>query len=549
MSLLGTPSLSSTCSTPPPTWTPSPATLTGIRPNPCATPLWDGPSGPLADPTPLTDSRGSIHKLSKKELSSAELEIFQKSRNSTTVITANGEVQTSEEAQVFVHDLELFVRCKYSMTRLPSGHQASSAKNTVVPMSGPVVRSHMIWPWMGKEFFARQKISVLLLSQDCLQAQARVRLLHRYRRTHPVPLRVQQDYGVTILTLKHREIEAILQNTKTQIKWRATIKHRAGDFEISWSGWRSSQIISKIQKCQQSHTFAGPPEWYRKRSDSEFSVQRTWQPGSTEYMLTSQKNEIAKSASEVRLQELLAEDALAKHYLEERTLVTWIQPITKSSMRKVNLVTITDTQSWYKILPTQWIQSYPCKTKASQESEKSLRKFLEPSQKPKGIYTDNSLEVWKSCEELSWNHRTSTPHRCETNGIAESAVRRVKEGTSAVLLQSGLDEKWWYWFLWNAVVICEMSKTFWQMGKTRNERRFGEPFRGPVIQWLNVTLPLRETSQGSINLVSKFYQEYFLGMHWSRREVGKEIFWSQTLRSWEIWTRQKSMLEGSMQRK
>ena len=41
------------------------------------------------------------------------------------------------------------------------------------------------------------------------------------------------------------------------------------------------------------------------------------------------------------------------------------------------------------------------------------------------------------------NHCTSTPHRSETNGIAERAVRRVKEGTSAVLLQSGLNETWW----------------------------------------------------------------------------------------------------------
>ena len=48
------PSLSSFSSTPPPTWTPSPATLTGIRPNPCATSSWGGPSGHLADPTPAT---------------------------------------------------------------------------------------------------------------------------------------------------------------------------------------------------------------------------------------------------------------------------------------------------------------------------------------------------------------------------------------------------------------------------------------------------------------------------------------------------------------
>ena len=93
-------------------------------------------------------------------------------------------------------------------------------------------------------------------------------------------------------------------------------------------------------------------------------------------------------------------------------------------------------------LATQWIQSYPCKTKTSQETQRSLQKFLEPTRKPKVIYTDNSLEFGKACEDLSWNHCTSTPHRSETNGIAERAVRRVKEGTSAVLLQSGLDENW-----------------------------------------------------------------------------------------------------------
>ena len=31
----------------------------------------------------------------------------------------------------------------------------------------------------------------------------------------------------------------------------------------------------------------------------------------------------------------------------------------------------------------------------------------------------------------------------KTSGIAERAVRRIKEGTSAVLLQSDLDKEWW----------------------------------------------------------------------------------------------------------
>ena len=33
-------------------------------------------------------------------------------------------------------------------------------------------------------------------------------------------------------------------------------------------------------------------------------------------------------------------------------------------------------------LATQWIQAYPCKTKTSQETQRSLQKFLEPDGKP-----------------------------------------------------------------------------------------------------------------------------------------------------------------------
>ena len=76
-------------------------------------------------------------------------------------------------------------------------------------------------------------------------------------------------------------------------------------------------------------------------------------------------------------------------------------------------------------LATQWIQSYPCKTKTSQETQKSLQKFLEPTRKPKVIHTDISIQLGNSCEDLSWNHSTSPPHRFEINGIAERAVCRI----------------------------------------------------------------------------------------------------------------------------
>ena len=126
-------------------------------------------------------------------------------------------------------------------------------------------------------------------------------------------------------------------------------------------------------------------------------------------------------------------------------------------------------------LATQWIQAYPCKTKTSQDTERSLQKFLEQDRNPKVIDTDNSLEFGTACEDLSLNHCTSTPHRSETTGIAERAVRRVKDGTSAVLLQSGLNESWWadsmecYTFLPNVQDLLSD-------GKTPYERRFGQPF-------------------------------------------------------------------------
>ena len=54
-------------------------------------------------------SGASMHMISKKDLNSAELETVTTSRSPTTVITANGEVQTHEEATVYVRELDIFL--------------------------------------------------------------------------------------------------------------------------------------------------------------------------------------------------------------------------------------------------------------------------------------------------------------------------------------------------------------------------------------------------------------------------------------------------------
>ena len=50
--------------------------------------------------------------LSRKDLNSAELETVRVSKSQTTVVTANGEVQTKEEATVCVKEMDFFVTAK-----------------------------------------------------------------------------------------------------------------------------------------------------------------------------------------------------------------------------------------------------------------------------------------------------------------------------------------------------------------------------------------------------------------------------------------------------
>ena len=56
--------------------------------------------------TCVVDSGASMHMLSRKDLKSAGLEAVRVSRKPTTVITANGEVQTNEEATVHVNHMD-----------------------------------------------------------------------------------------------------------------------------------------------------------------------------------------------------------------------------------------------------------------------------------------------------------------------------------------------------------------------------------------------------------------------------------------------------------
>ena len=111
----------------------------------------------------------------------------------------------------------------------------------------------------------------------------------------------------------------------------------------------------------------------------------------------------------------------------------------------------------------------PERVQVQKDTLKALLDFAGPKDNILRFYTDNSGELEAAAAELSWRHDTSTPNRPQTNGMAESAVRKVIEGTRAVLLQSGLPHRWWaeasrcYGFLRNVFDDVKDGKSPYQL--------------------------------------------------------------------------------------
>ena len=159
--------------------------------------------------------------------------------------------------------------------------------------------------------------------------------------------------------------------------------------------------------------------------------------------------------------------------------------------------------------------------------------------------------MWQSLWRSPLKSLHVIPHRSETNRIAERVVCKVKEGTSAVWLQSGLNESWWadsmecYTYLRNVTDLLSD-------GKTPCERRFGQPFKGPIIPFGSLVeyYPISAKNQSRIHQFGKkVLPGLFLGYALSAGEFGRVTYWSQTLRSWKRWTHRKSTRKDSMRKR
>ena len=81
----------------------------------------------------------------------------------------------------------------------------------------------------------------------------------------------------------------------------------------------------------------------------------------------------------------------------------------------------------------------------------------------------------------------------------------MKEGTSVVLLQSGLDEKWWADSM-ECFSYLRNIQDLLSDGETPYERRFGQLFEGPIIPFGSLVEyhPISAKDQSRIHQFGKY---------------------------------------------
>ena len=449
----------------------------------------------------VVDSGASMHMISKKDLSDAEMDTLTKSCSPTIVITANGEVQTHEEATVYAKELDIFLTMKVlenTPAVLSLGKLCDENGYSYERINGQkphLIKNGIRIPCNTKNFVP---IVVPGLSSSSSGSSSTIRTPMK-QESRSSSSSSSSPSSPTVDEIQTREQEDRTESDISPAHVSTTVDDGSGQPDDTQAN-KTPKPNKKESKKEQSESLCSEiPEWLQEFRENLVDDESPVHGDSH----ASSSHEVSLEPTTKRREDL-GKHNVHTHFPKDRNCeICKRTKITRAPCRRRNGEAVLRAENFgdmitvdHKVLSdncesrnnhryavvvqglaTQWIQAYPCeKKKTSQETQRSLQKFLEPDRKPKVIYTDNSLEFGKACEDLSWNHCTSTPHRSETNGIAERAVRRVKEGTSAVLLQSGLNESWWadsmecYTYLRNVTDLLSD-------GKTPYERRFGQPFQ------------------------------------------------------------------------
>ena len=361
----------------------------------------------------VVDSGASMHMISKKDLSDAEMDTLTKSCSPTTVMTAHGEVQTHEEAIVYVKELDIFLTVKVlenTPAVLSLGKLCAENGYSYEWINGQephLIKNGIRIPCNTENFVP---IVVPGLSSSSSGSSSTLRTPMKQERHSSS----SSSTSSSSPTGKPEEIQAnkIPKTNKKESK-REQSDPLCSEIPEWLQEFRENLVDDEIpvhgdSHASSSHEVSLEPTTKRREDLGKHNVHT--------HFPKDRNCEICKRTKITRAPRRRRNGEAVPRAVNFGDLITADHKVPSDNCESRNnhryAVVVQD-------LATQWIQAYPCKNKTSQETQRSLQKFLEPERKPKVNYTDNSLGLGKACEDLAWNHCTSTPHRSETNGIGE----------------------------------------------------------------------------------------------------------------------------------
>ena len=92
---------------------------------------------------------------------------------------------------------------------------------------------------------------------------------------------------------------------------------------------------------------------------------------------------------------------------------------------------------------TGWLDTYPVTEKTAENIQAAMDDFCGPRDRVVYFYSDGGRELIKAVCYMGWTHGLSTPGRPETNGVAETQVRRVLQMARTLLEHVGLSPNFW----------------------------------------------------------------------------------------------------------
>ena len=344
-----------------------------------------------------------MHMISKKDLSDAEMDTLTKSCSPTIVITANGEVQTHEEAIVYVKELDILLTMKVLDTT-----------PAVLSLGKLCDENGYSSEWINgqKPYLIKDGIRIICNTENFvpivvpgLTSSSSGRLHHPYghpikQESHSSSSSSSSPSSLTVGEIQVREREDASNSDISPVPVSILVDGGSGQPEET-----QANEIPKTNKKETAIERGNPcdseiPEWLQEFRENLVDDEIPIQGGSH----VSSSHEVSLEPTSERREDL-GKHSVYTHFPQDRNCETRQRTkITRAPCRRRNGGAVPRGENFddlitadHKVLSdkcasrnnhryavvvqdlaTQWIQAYPCKTKTSQETQRSLQKFLEP---------------------------------------------------------------------------------------------------------------------------------------------------------------------------